>query len=577
MLLLGLLCVSVIVPLLALETVLLVEWAAKERARHEAVARDGARRIAVSLDRALATLGAIAEVLATSDHLLRDDLAAFRRRLRQMPRLSEAGVVLRDAAGNVLLVEGAAHPAARDPATEAAALLTGRPHLSGLLRDDTTGHADFAVVAPVGGAPERRLLSLRVPAAELHSLLARDGVPDGMAAIITDRGGAVIARTQDAPQLSHLEVREDPTEGWLTGTDAGRDPIVMAYARSEVAGWTAWVIMPERDFAAPLRRSLAAAAAIAVLVLGLAVLVALVFARRIAKPITDMAEAVRAGDEVATATPILEINQLAAAYAAARTEAARLRGEQAELRRMSRVNDMGALAAALAHEINQPLTAATAFAEGALRLMPAAPTCPRLAAARDAMREAASQAVRAGRIVGRLRAFLGASDGEKLPTDVNTLVKDAVELALTDAHARGVRLRYDLAPELPSVRLDRVQIGQVVVNLVRNAMDAMANTDDREVMLTTRHCGDAGTIEVVISDTGPGVSPCARAGLFRPFVTTKRGGMGVGLAISRGIVEDHGGRLEYLARRERGAAFRFTLPIEATAAEVVTEAPAHAG
>ncbi len=88
---------------------------------------------------------------------------------------------------------------------------------------------------------------------------------------------------------------------------------------------------------------------------------------------------------------------------------------------------------------------------------------------------------------------------------------------------------------------------------------------------------DAGAVNVIVSDTGPGVSPSARAGLFRPFVTTKRGGMGVGLAISRGIVEDHGGRLEYLARRERGAAFCFTLPIEGTAAGGVMEAPADAG
>lgn len=572
---LGLLCAALLLPVLALETFLLFAIAADERARHEAVARDEARRIAVSLDRGLATLGAVAQVLATSDHLLGNDLEAFRRRLRQMPRISDAGVVLRGSDGTVLLAEGAVPPGERDLAAETGALATGRPQFSGLLRGPPDGAPGFAVLVPVESAPATgaRVLSLRIPVAELQEMLAREGVPEGMTASITDRAGTVLARTRDAPRLVGTRPgRGHPAadmEGWRRGMNADGAPVVLAFARSEIAGWTAWVLMPERDFAAPLRRSFAATVALAILFTGLATILAASFARRIARPITELAQAVKAGEDTAPATPIREVNALADAYAAARAKAQRLRDAQTEVRRTARINEMGALAAALAHEINQPLTAAATFAEGALRLMPDASRNARLAAAGEAMREAADQAVHAGRIVGRLRAFLAASDGERLPTDLNELLREAVRLALADGRQRGITLRLELEPGLPPLCLDRVQIGQVAVNLVRNAVEAMSASALRELLVVTRRCG-ADRVEVSVADTGPGVAAEIRARLFSAFVTTKPDGMGVGLAISRGIVEDHGGRLAWAPRRadgRDGAVFRFTLPLQAGACQ----------
>jgi signal transduction histidine kinase len=581
---LGLLCAALLLPMLALETYLLFRIAASERARHEAVARDQARQIAVSLDRGLATLGAVAQMLATSDHLLGNDLEAFRRRLRQMPPISNAGVVLRGPDGTVLLAEGAVRPGAREVVAEIGALATGRPQFSGLLRDHAEAAPGFAVLVPVESATagSARVLSLRIPVAELQAMLARENVPEGMTATITDRAGTVLARTRDAPRLIGTRpgsgVATAETEGWRRGLDADGEPVVLAYARSEVAGWTAWVLMPEHDFAAPLRRSLAATAVLAVLFAALATVLAVSFARRIARPITELAQAVKTGEDIAPATPIREVNALADAHAATRAEAQRLRDAQAELRRIARVNEMGALAAALAHEINQPLTAAATFAEGALRLMPDTTGDPRLAAASDAIREAADQAVQAGRIVGRLRAFLAASDGERTPTDLNELLREAVRLALADARQRGIALRLDLEPGLPPLVLDRVQIGQVVVNLVRNAVEAIGGSARKELRVATRRCG-TDRVEVSVADTGPGVAAEVRACLFSPFVSTKPDGMGVGLAISRGIVEDHGGRLRLAPDRaggEQGAVFRFTLPLHAAASQDM-EAGLHVG
>jgi signal transduction histidine kinase len=577
---LGLLCAVLLLPVLVLEAVLLFRVAGAERARHEAVARDSARHIAVSIDRGLATLGAVAEVLATSDHLLADDLDAFRRRIRQLPRVSQADIVLRDADGRALLATGDAPPGMRDAAAERTALATGRAQFSGLLGPEDGRSHTFAVIVPVpaGGQDPRRVLSLRVPVAELDRLLAREGVPADMIATITDRGGTVLARTRDAERLVATRpgrgLPPDEPDGWRRGVDADGEPTVLAFARSEIAGWTAWVFMPERAFTAPLRRSLVATVVFAALFAGLAAILALSFARRITSPISALATAVARGEDAPAPTPFREVNALADAYAAARQEAGRLRAAQAQLRHVARLNEMGTLAAALAHEINQPLTAATTFSEGALRML-ADPARADLAAAREAMREAADQTVLAGRIVRRLRSFLAASDGERAWTDLNELVQEAVTLALADARERGVVPRFELGPDLPCVELDRVQIEQVLVNLVRNAVEAMSDSPRRGLVIGTRQVSP-DRVEVTVADTGPGVPAAVRGSLFAPFVTTKPDGMGVGLAIARDIVADHGGSLDWLPNPGGGSVFRVALPVAAATAAAPAET-SHAG
>jgi two-component system sensor kinase FixL len=295
----------------------------------------------------------------------------------------------------------------------------------------------------------------------------------------------------------------------------------------------------------------------------LAALLAVTFARWITRPISALAAAAAHGEAATPATPIREVNALAEAYEAARVEAQRLRDAQEEVRHVARLNEMGVLAAALAHEINQPLTAASTFAEAALRLLPDSP-------AREAMQEAAEQAVHAGAIVHRLRDFLAASGGERHPADLNEIVREAVSLALADARERRIALRLDLAPNLPAVMVDRVQIAQVVVNLVRNAVEAIGDASRRELTVATRRLAP-GFVEISVSDTGSGIEPEIATRLFTPFVTTKPGGMGVGLAISRGIVEEHGGRLLGAPNPDGGSVFRVTLPMSAAALAPASE------
>lgn len=555
---LGLLCGMLLVPVLALEAYLLIHLATVERDRHQAVAHEAAKGIAFSLDRGLSTLGAVAEVLATSDHLLAGDIDAFRSRLGRLPPIGAAEVVLRGADGRVLMASGAASPGAGDAAAEAAARATGRAQVSGRLAGGG-GPTAFAVVVPVGG-PAGGVLSLRVPLGELERLLERQKLPRAMSAGVTDQDGRLLASTRPGlgPSLiAGEDLPAEAVEGWHRGVDADGVPIVLAFAPSDVAGWTAWVAMAESTFAAPLRRSLVATGLMAVLLALLAAVLALAFARWITRPISTLARAAARGEETTAATPVREVNALSEAYAAARGEAQRLREVQAELRQVARLNEMGTLAATLAHDINQPLAAAATFAAAALRLLPPDPP---LDAAREVMREAAEQSVHAGRIVGRLRDLLAAPGGGRAPADVNALVRSAVALALADARQRGIEPRFALAPDMPPVPLDRVQIGQVVVNLVRNAMEAMDEAPRRDLLVTTGTVAP-GRVEIAVADTGPGIAAEVRGRLFSPFVTTKPGGMGVGLAISRAVVEEHGGELRCAPNPGGGSVFRIILPV----------------
>jgi two-component system sensor kinase FixL len=238
---------------------------------------------------------------------------------------------------------------------------------------------------------------------------------------------------------------------------------------------------------------------------------------------------------------------------------------QAELLHVSRLTAMGAVASAMAHELNQPLTACANFAGAARRLLgPPGEAPPRpgdLAEARGAMAEAAEQAVLAGQIVRRMRAFLTRGESEKRATAMNGVLRDAAALALLDGRETGVAARLELDPAGPVALCDRVQVQQVVVNLVRNAVEAMRGAPRRALVLASRAASPApGLVEVSVADTGPGLRPEVAERLFEPFVSTKRGGMGVGLWICRSIVEEHGGTLSVAANPGGGSVFRFTLP-----------------
>lgn len=237
---------------------------------------------------------------------------------------------------------------------------------------------------------------------------------------------------------------------------------------------------------------------------------------------------------------------------------ARLQSLSDELSHVARVTEMGQVSAALAHELNQPLTAVLNYANVAKRFIELDNGTSRAKAA-EAIGKASEQAMRAGQIIRRLRDFVEKRETTRSVEDVNALAEEAMALGLIGAKSSGINASLDLAEGLPKVLVDRVQIQQVLVNLLRNAAEAMAHTPKRDLTLFTSR-GDDGMIVVGVSDTGTGISPELADRLFRPFVTTKPGGMGIGLAISRSIVESHGGRLSLSANAGGGTVFRFTLP-----------------
>jgi two-component system sensor kinase FixL len=233
---------------------------------------------------------------------------------------------------------------------------------------------------------------------------------------------------------------------------------------------------------------------------------------------------------------------------------------QERLTHFSRLSTMGEMAAGLAHEINQPLSAIATYARACQRLI-AQPD----ADANDviaALEQINAQALRAGEVIRRLRNFVKNREVKREPVDCARLLEDLGTLAETDARLHNIRLRLDCPDPLPTVYADPIQLQQVVLNLVRNAIDAMAEApeDRREVVLSTRLDAD-GEVEVTVADRGTGLAPEATEHLFNPFFTTKASGTGLGLAISRSIVRAHGGRLWHTPNDDCGVRFHFTLPV----------------
>jgi two-component system, LuxR family, sensor kinase FixL len=236
----------------------------------------------------------------------------------------------------------------------------------------------------------------------------------------------------------------------------------------------------------------------------------------------------------------------------------RLQELQSELVHVSRLSAMGEMASALAHELNQPLAAISNYMKGSRRLLAASsdPNRPKL---ENALDRAAEQAIRAGQIIRRLRDFVSRGESEKRVESLSKLIEEAGALGLAGAREQGVRLRFSLDPHHDLVLVDRVQIQQVLVNLFRNALEAMAHSSQRELVASNALVAD-DMIEIAVTDTGPGFQEDVMQNLFQTFFTTKETGMGVGLSISRSIIEAHGGRMWAEANPSGGAIFRFTLP-----------------
>ena len=260
---------------------------------------------------------------------------------------------------------------------------------------------------------------------------------------------------------------------------------------------------------------------------------------------------VRSGDDVLYTGFIRDLSEREAS-------AARYEEAQSELARLSRINELGEMASTLAHELNQPLSAIANYVQGCTRMLSGKSDATSVQL-REALEETGRQSLRAGQIIKHLREFVTGGGTERAPHSVRKLIEEAGVLALLGSRERGVNTVYEFASEVGMAEVDPVQIQQVLFNLIRNAIEAMRGRERRELSIRAS-LGDNDFVIIEIADTGPGIADEVKAQLFTPFVTTKPGGMGVGLSISKRIVESHGGLISVSGNDNGGATFRIELP-----------------
>ena len=259
-----------------------------------------------------------------------------------------------------------------------------------------------------------------------------------------------------------------------------------------------------------------------------------------------------------------DVTALRTVEAEARENERRYREAQLELAHANRVATMGQLTASITHEVNQPITAAVTYALAARRFLSAEP--PNFREVDDALSLIVKEGNRAGEVVGRIRALIKKAPARKDAVEINDAILEVIALTRTEAANNSVSVRTQLAEGLPRVQGDRVQLQQVLLNLIINAIEAMRDVgeEERELLVSTRNESDGVSVEV--RDSGPGFAPAVLDRVFEAFYTTKPGGLGLGLSICRSIVEAHNGRLWASPNVPRGAIFRFIAPAHPAAA-----------
>ena len=260
-----------------------------------------------------------------------------------------------------------------------------------------------------------------------------------------------------------------------------------------------------------------------------------------------------------------DVEDLRRTAEALRASEEQLQQTQAELARVSRVTTLGELTAAIAHEVNQPITAIVTNAQAALRWLECRP--PDLEEARQTIARIVKDGRRAGEVIGRIRALIKKAPQRKDEVAMNEAILEVVALTRGEAIKNGVSVHTQLTEDLPTIQGDRVQLQQVIINLIINAIEAMSATNEapKEVLLSTARA-EPDAVHVAVRDTGAGLGPAVLERFFEAFYTTKANGMGLGLSICRSIIEAHDGRLWATANLPRGAIFQFTLPAHPRAA-----------
>jgi PAS domain S-box-containing protein len=256
---------------------------------------------------------------------------------------------------------------------------------------------------------------------------------------------------------------------------------------------------------------------------------------------------------------VLDLSERKRAEADARESERHVHEMQMEVAHANRVATMGQLTASIAHEVNQPIAAAVINAQAALRWLAARP--PDLEEVRQALDHIVKAANRAGDVIGRIREIIKKAPPRKDRMDMNEAIREVIELTRSEAAKHGASVQTALGKGLPPIDGDRVQLQQVVLNLIVNAVQAMGTVAEgpRELFITTARAEPNGVL-VAVKDSGPGVTPASLEQLFAPFYTTKPDGLGMGLSICRSIIEAHGGRLWVASNLPRGAIFHFTVP-----------------